>query len=108
MKVRDVKGYEDWKENSLHGNAPVVFRFAERWADLMEERIESGERLEDIAKETSHKADTEGITGFMYVVAVNILSRCWVYGEELRKWHNGGYKGSGVLNPASMTVKTRG
>ena len=55
---------------------------------MMEERIANGEKIEDIAKELSHKADTEGITGFMYGCAVSILLQCWEYGEELRRWHN--------------------
>jgi hypothetical protein len=53
----------------------------------MEERINKGEELKDIAKQASHDADTEGITGFMYVMAVGILSQAWIHGEELRKWH---------------------
>ena len=42
----------------------------------------------DIAKEQSHLADTTGITGFMYSMAVGILAKCWTHGEELRQWHN--------------------
>ena len=60
----------------------------------------------DNADRLSREADTEGITGFMYGCAVSILSKCWVYGEYLRKWHNKeyGYDGDGVVNPAIMTV----
>lgn len=58
------------------------------------------------ADHLSHEADTEGITGFMYGCAVNILSQCWEHGEELRKWHNKeyDYEGEGVVNPAILTV----
>ncbi len=61
----------------------------------------------DIAEKTSHAADNEGITGFMYGCAVSILAHCWKHGEELRKWHNGEYKydGDGVVNPAILTIK---
>lgn len=47
-----------------------------------------------------------GHKGFMYGVAVSILSQCWEYGECLRKWHNKeyGYDGDGVVNPAVITV----
>ena len=88
MKVKDIKVYEEWKANNTDPYSLAVFRYAERWADMMEERITNGEKIEDIAKELSFKADTEGITGFMYGCAVGILSKCWEYGEELRKWHN--------------------
>lgn len=39
--------------------------------------------ITDNAEKLSNKADTEGITGFMYGCAVNILSHYWKYGEYL-------------------------
>ena len=62
--------------------------------------------ISDMAEETSYEADTEGITGFMYGCAVNILSQTWEYGEELRTWLNSpyGYKGEGTVNPAVLSV----
>ena len=65
-----------------------------------------GDKIVDIADSTSHEADTEGITGFMYGCAVNALSQLWEYGEELRKWHNKeyNYDGEGVVNPAILTI----
>lgn len=73
---------------------------------MMEEQIDKGAKVEDIAEETSHKANADGITGFMYGAAVAILSQCWEYGEELKKWHNEkyGHKGEGVINPAIFTI----
>jgi hypothetical protein len=106
MKVKDIKEYEDWKEKQEDKS---IFRYAEKWADLMEEEIQSGATVRDIAEKLSHKADTEGITGYMYGASVNILSLYWKYGEELRKWHNKeyDYEGDGVVNPAVLTVKTK-
>lgn len=65
-----------------------------------------GDKIVDIADSTSHEADTEGITGFMYGCAVNALSQLWEYGEELRKWHNKeyNYDGEGVVNPVILTI----
>lgn len=85
------------------GNA--VFKYLIRWADMMEDRISKGESISDMAEETSHEADTEGITGFQYGCAVNILAQTWEYGEELRIWHNSryGYKGEGTVNPAILS-----
>jgi hypothetical protein len=92
-------------------------RYAERWAYLMEHEMEEGKKLVDIAKTTSHTADEEGITGFMYGCAVSILSRVWIHGEELRRWHNldtqighegerANEKGT-VLNPALLNISVK-
>lgn len=106
MKVKDVKIYEDWKAKNTDPYGSCIFRYSERWADLMERELENGVRIKDVAEKLSHEADTEGITGFMYGVSVNILSQCWIHGEELRKWHNGeyDYKGDGVVNPAILAI----
>lgn len=107
MKVKDIKIYENWKDNNKDGYGSCTFRYAERWANMMEEEIDKGAKVKDIAEKLSSKADTEGITGFMYGMAVSILSQCWEYGEELRKWHNKEYEyeGDGVVNPAILSVK---
>ena len=79
--------------------------------------MKRGKQIEDIAKDLSHKADTEGITGFMYGMAVKILCDCWVHGEALRLWHNKDIqiKDEGdkanedgkVLNPALLVVEAK-
>jgi len=101
------------KNKDFYGSG--VIRYARRWAEMMEEEIEKGKILTDIAKECSHKSDDEGITGFMYGCAVQILSQTWIYGEDLRRWHNLdsqiGHEGEranetgGCLNPAILTNK---
>jgi len=72
----------------------------------MEKEMADGKDVIDIADRTSHEADTEGITEFMYGAAVSILSSCWAHGEKLRVWHNKKYnhEGAGVVNPAILTV----
>jgi len=109
MKAKDLEAYENWKNNNLDCYGKGIFRYAERWANLMEQAIENGEQLEDIAEETSKKADTDGITGFMYGAAVSILSRCWEHGERFKAWHNNkyGYSGSGVVNPAIINISAK-
>ena len=109
MKIKAGKesDYKKFVEvNSKDRYSSAVVSYAERWADMMESRILRGERLIDIADETSRKANTEGITGCMYGCAVNALSQFWEYGEELRKWHNKAYNydGDGVVNPAILTI----
>lgn len=107
-KEREYKARYD-KNND--GYSRACFTYAERWAEKMEVEIEksSDEPADAIAKNAdrlSREADTEGITGFMYGMAVSILSQCWLHGEILRKWHNKeyGYDGNGVVNPAIVTI----
>lgn len=94
------------KVNSNDPYSMGVVRYMKKWAELMESKIAAGAKVVDIADATSHEADTEGITGFMYGCAVRALSEFWEYGEELRKWHNKeyNYDGDGVVNPAILTV----
>lgn len=91
-------------------------RYAARWAHLMEVRLAGGEELPTIADTTSHEADREGVTGFMYGCAVSILAKVWKHGEQLRRWHNlktqirdegeRANESGGVLNPALLTINT--
>lgn len=110
MQIKNGKqaDYEEFVEvNSKDGYSRGVVDYAERWADLMESQMQQGANLIDIADHTSHEADTDGITGFVYGCAVNALSDFWEHGEQLRKWHNKehGYEGDGVVNPAILTIE---
>lgn len=113
MKILEGKeqDYKDWYDKNLDAYGHACFTYAERWAEMLEELIGSNENnamqiIVENAEKTSLEADTEGITGFMYGMAVSILSHCWKYGEYLRKWHNKeyNYDGDGVVNPAVLTV----
>lgn len=91
-----------------------VVRYAKKWAEAMEAEMDKGAKLVDIAERTSHEADTEGITGFMYGCAVGALAGMWEHGDALRRWHNKktqiGDEGDranetgGVLNPALLRI----
>lgn len=116
MHIKDQDAWQAWVDNNTDPYGAAVVHYAERWADLMEGRMADGESLVDIAKQTSHEADTEGITGFMYGAAVSILSSSWVHGEKLRLWHNlhtqignegerANEKPNAVLNPAMLHVE---
>lgn len=92
MKVKDISAYNELKEKHKHEyEYNDIIAFTERWAELMEKGIEKGARLEEIAYDLSHKADTEGISSYMYGISVSILAECWIYGDSLRKWHNAKY-----------------
>jgi len=116
MKIIEGKqdGYKTWYDQNDDSYGHRCFTYAEDWADLMEKHIADGETLALCAKPTSHEADTDGITGFMYGAAVSILSQFWEHGEELRRWHNLdiqlGHEGEkanetgAVLNPALLCI----
>lgn len=106
MEFSDTEGWEKTTANNKDGYGSGIVRYAENWAKLMQLEIGNGKKLTEVADHASHEADTEGITGFMYGAAVQILSHCWIHGEDLRKWHNKdyGHKGDGVINPAILTV----
>ncbi len=107
-----------WEEAMLANRDPyggAVITYAQRWARLMQVEISNGKTLEEVASATSHEADLEGITGFMFGAAVTMLARCWKHGEQLRRWHNLdtqiGNEGElanengGVLNPALLSIQ---
>lgn len=114
MKLRDEDGWKKAVAANTDPYGAAVIHFAERWADLMEERLAKGGTFDDIAKQASRDADTEGITGFMYGCAVSILGQVWESGEQLRRWHNldtqignEGEKANesgGTLNPALLNI----
>ncbi len=115
MLIRDQHAWNKYVQD----NAPEVdgeydygthiIQFAERWADLMEEKMASGARLEDVAKETSLQAHTEtgGISMFQYGAAITTLADCWEHGEALRQWHClGGQTGEerGILKEIALLI----
>ncbi len=95
LKSFSVKDEDAWNrvvEANKDGDGLTIIRYAARWANLMEEKIAAGAKLKDIAQSTESEAVIEGITGFMYYAAVNILSNVWEHGEELRRWNNNKYR----------------
>jgi len=110
MKIKDnlQTEYDAYKKlNSDDPYSEAIVLYSERWANLMEAQLAQGAALEDIANDASNKADTDGISGYMYGAAVAALSHFWQHGEDLRKWHNKeyGYEGDGTVNPAIVTVE---
>lgn len=114
LDLTDADGWQKGLATNSDGYGRAVYTFAERWARLMQVEIAQGARLADIADRLVSEADVEGITGFMYGCAVNVLSHCWRHGEELRRWHNlktqirdegeRANESGGVLNPALLNL----
>lgn len=107
MEYKDKASWDEFVSKNKDPYGKCCVDYAEAWAKLMQVEISSGNHLIDIADKTSHELGFFGITGFMYGAAVAMLSRCWIHGEELRRWHNKEYKheGEGVVNPAVLTIK---
>jgi hypothetical protein len=106
--------WTEWRGKSDEYLHTGIFDYAQRWARVMQVEMAAGKELEDIAGETSHDADLEGMSGFSYGAAVATLVKCWKHGERLRRWHNAKYQlngegdkaneEGGVLNPALLTI----
>lgn len=114
LELSDAESWQKAVDANKDGYGGRVVRYAEEWGRLMQVRIESGETVAECAEELSRLADDDGITGFMYGCAVQMLAKCWKHGEALRRWHNKetqiGTEGDkanetgGVLNPALLSL----
>ena len=102
---------ECWKRGLDANTDPYgrrVYTYAAAWAALMEEEIAKGRSVSEVADDTSRRADTDGISGYMHAAAVHVLSQTWVHGMDLRRWHNrecGSDRMDGTVNPAILTVE---
>lgn len=124
MQISNETRWAEYREKNKDPYGGAVIHYAESWADLMEKNLNGHEPVghQDFVnrarpEETSHKADVEGITGFMYGAAVMTLAEVWKYGDMLRRWHNLdtqiGHEGEraneqgGVLNPALLSFEVK-
>lgn len=114
MKIKPglEEEYRKYVEANQDPYGGEVVKFGERWADLMEKAMDEPPSLKYVDKSieevTSHEADTEGITGFMYGAAAAALSHFWIHGDQFKRWHNAKQGGTGdeesVINPAIITI----
>jgi hypothetical protein len=87
LTIGDEEAYRLDVEANTSAMGRAIIEFAERWARLMEGKMNNGSTLAECADEASSLADTEGITGAMYGYAVVFLAHCWIHGEDLRRWY---------------------
>lgn len=114
IELSDPASWKQFVEANTDPYGAAAIKYAEHWARLMQYEFAQGKKIADCAESTSHDADADGITGFMYGCAVSMLAKCWKHGEALRLWHNlktqihgEGEKANesgGVLNPALMSI----
>jgi len=120
MTFKNPEAAVEWAKGLKKNQDPygkAVYRYASEWATRMEQEINNGKKIAEIAHQTSHESDDEGITGFMYGTAVSMLSAWWLHGEALRLWHNiktqigkegdAANESGGVLNPALLNIDVK-
>lgn len=117
MKLKDKAAWDKGVANNRDPYGAAIYRYAKKWAELIESKLDNGETVAQCAEAAGHEADTEGITGFMYGCAVGVLAHCWEHGEALRRWHNlntqigdegeKANKNGGTLNPALFSIETK-
>lgn len=64
----------------------AVISYAERWANMMEQRISNGASVSEAAAQTRYETNQENLSWFMYGNAVRVLVNFWDHGDELRQW----------------------
>lgn len=106
LMTTNTKAWIEYVDKNRDDYGKCCVDYARDWGRLMQYYIHRGETLVQCAERASFELGWYGITGFMYGAAVMMLSSCWKYGEELRKWHNKEYnhEGNGVVNPAVLTI----
>ena len=77
--------WDSWVEAYKDGYVVAVMSYAHRWARFMEAEIAAGKTVAECHSETSHLADVEGITGFMYGAARSMLRKAWIHGAALEE-----------------------
>lgn len=92
LQFKDEEARKFWdnfvEHNFKDGDRARMVRYAKYWAKFMQYLMakHEGVKVAQIADKASHAAAIDGINGFIYDSAVNLLSLFWKYGEELRKW----------------------
>lgn len=109
MEFADEEAKKEWNQLVKINRSDcgsTIMRFARRWAKYMQVLISEGKQVADIAEETSHICDIDGVSSNMFACVVESLVRTWKYGKELHEWHKKeyGYEGDGVVNPAVVNV----
>ena len=113
MKILEghEKEYKDYCNEHSTGGSKLCLEYSERWAELLEQEIDQTDDvmkcITDNADRLSLKADTIGISGFMYRYSINILSHYWKYGDYLKKWHENEYNFDNNKNDINKSVTSK-
>lgn len=90
MELQDRDSWIVFLESTLKESysASLTIYYAQRWAQLMQQSMSKGAKLEDVAEATSYEADVECVSSIIYFCAVQLLIQHWKYGDQLRCWYN--------------------
>lgn len=89
ISIDVIEKFNEFKECAQENEyRQLVYRYMIRWANLMEEEINHGNKIKDIVKNTAIQANTELITSGMFNHAVDGLIKYWKYGEKLKEIHD--------------------
>lgn len=88
IRLRDPRGWRMAVAANSDYYGTTVMVYAEHWAYLMEQRINWGLKLAEVAEECARLANPEGkISSIMQGCAAHILARLWVHGDDLLRWY---------------------
>ncbi len=69
-----------------NGERPI-FEFIQRWATAMENLLNQGKRIAEIADQTLTTCNQEHLPEDDIELAVDVLSQVWLYGSDLANWY---------------------
>ena len=90
-EILELTAEKAWKKSVQVNTDPYgsgVVRYAERWGKLMQVEMRkqgASVLIKNIVEATKFKADNEGMSGFSWSCARNLLIQCWKHGAELGK-----------------------
>lgn len=87
IELSNVARWKRYKVANRCGLGKALMNHAERWARLMQVELADGKSLEDVARDTFHEADLEGVAGASGGFTLRVLVECWKHGERLHQWH---------------------
>lgn len=88
IKFRSESSKTFWNELINIGYSIEIIRFAQKWAERMQEEILKGEQVDAIAERAACVvAKGKDIPAYMQYCAMVILSDVWHYGDELKMWY---------------------
>jgi len=90
MKFKDKTAEESWAKIKAKSEASpysmTCVRFAEKWAERMEEAMRNGDSIQQCAKPLSYKINEEfNLSLAMYHWSLGVLIQVWAHGDALHK-----------------------
>ena len=88
MEFSDANSWQHFKLVHPVGPYADCIAYAEYWARLMQLQMSQGKALDGVASEAVFESGLYNVDGYQFTDAIDMLSQCWIYGEELRKWYD--------------------